>query len=97
MSGVTEILLLVAIILGILILPRAFRRSQEEGIQQVNQGMSLTGWHRLAIIVSVLWLALFALFLKPWYSDWPIYLSVAVCPVGLAWGIYWIFSGFRRR
>lgn len=97
MSGVTEILLLVAIILGILILPRALRRPQEDDIHQVNQGMRLTGWQRLAIIVSVLWLALLALFLKPWHSDWLIYLSVAVCPVGVAWGVYWIFSGFRRR
>lgn len=97
MSGVTEILLLVAIILGILILPRTLHRPKENDIHQVNQGMSLTGWHRLAIIVSVLWPALFAFYLKPWQSDWLIYFSVAICPVGLAWGVYWVFSGFRRR
>jgi hypothetical protein len=97
MSGVTEILLIVAIILGILILPRALRRPQEKEIYQTHQGMRLTGWHRLAIIVSVLWPALLAFYLRPWHSDWLTYLSVAVCPVGLAWGIYWIFSGFRER
>ena len=97
MSGVTEILLLVAIILGILVLPRALRKPREDDIHQTDQGMNLTGWHRLAIIVSVLWLALLALFLKPWHSDWLIYIAVAVCPVGLAWGAYWVLSGFRRR
>ena len=97
MSGVTEIFLLVAIILGILIIPRTLRRPREEDIHQVNQGIRLTGWHRLAIIVSVIWLALFALFLKPWHSDWLIYISVAVCPVALVWGGYWIFSGYRGR
>ena len=97
MSGVMEILLIVAIILGILMLPRMLRRPQENDIHQADQGMRLTGWQRLAIIVSVLWPALLALYLKPWHSDWLIYLSVAVCPVGLAWGVYWIFSGFRER
>jgi len=97
MSGVMEILLIVAIILGILMLPRMLRRTQENDIHQADQGMRLTGWQRLAIIVSVLWPALLALYLKPWHSDWLIYLSVAVCPVGLAWGVYWIFSGFRER
>jgi len=93
-----EILLIVAIILGILMLPRILRRPQENDIHQTDQGMRLTGWQRLAIIVSVLWPAILALYLKPWHSDWLlIYLSVAVCPVGLAWGVYWIFSGFRGR
>lgn len=97
MSGVSEILLLVAIILGILIIPRTLRRPQENDIHQTDQGMRLTGWRRLAIIVSVLWLALLAFFLKPWDSNWLVYLSVAVCPVALAWGVYWIFAGFRGR
>ena len=97
MSSVSEILLLVAIILGILILPRAFRRPQEDDIHQVNQGMRLTGWQRLAIIGSLLWLGLLALFLKPWHNDLLIYLAVGVCPVVFAWGVYWVFSGFRGR
>lgn len=97
MSGVTEILLIVAIILGIVMIPRIFRRPQENDIYHTDQGIRLTGWHRLAIIVSVLWLASLALYLKPWHSDWLIYFSVAVCPVGLAWGVYWVFSGFRGR
>ena len=97
MSGLTEVLLIIAIILGIVMLPRALRRPQENNIHQADQSMRLTGWHRLAIIASVLWPALLALYLKPWHNDWLTYLSVAVCPVGLAWGIYWVFSGFRKR
>jgi len=97
MSGLTEVLLIVAIILGIVMLPRALRRPQEDEIHQVDLGLRLTGWARLAITLSVLWMAILALYLKPWQGDWLIYLTVGVCPVGLAWGVYWILSGFRGR
>lgn len=95
MSGVMEILLVVAIILGIFMLPRMLRRPQEIDVRPPDKG--LTGWHRLALVVSFLWPALLALYLEPWNSGWLIFVSVAVCPVGLAWGIYWILSGFRGR
>jgi hypothetical protein len=97
MSGLAEILLIVAIILGIILLPRTLHRAQENDTPQADQGLRLTGWHRLAIIASLLWPVLLTFYLKPWRGDWLIFVSVAVFPVGLAWGVYWIFSGFRDR
>ncbi|HHF51509.1 MAG: hypothetical protein JRJ86_00095 [Deltaproteobacteria bacterium] len=97
MSGLMEILLIVAIILGIFMLPRLLRRQQENEVRPADQGQGLSGWKRLAILASFLWPALLALYLKPWNSHWHIFLYVAVGPVALAWGILWIFSGFRKQ
>jgi len=96
MSGLMEILLIVAIILCIFMLPGLLRRQQENEVRPTDQGLGLTGWRRLAILASLLWPALLALYLKPWNSHWHIFLYVAVGPVVLAWGICWVFSGFRK-
>ena len=96
MSGLTEILLIIAIILGILVLPKRLRRPQGVDRRRLDQLLELTGWHRVAIIASILWPALLALYLKPWNTGWLIFLAIGVFPVGLAWGIYWVLSGFKK-
>jgi hypothetical protein len=97
MSGLMEILLIVAIILGIFTLPGFLRRRQKNEIERTAQGLSLTGGKRLAILSSLLWPALLALFLKPWDSHWEIFLYTAVGPVVLAWSIFWVLSGFKKQ
>ena len=96
MSGLMEILLIIALILGIFMLPRLLNRQQKNEIQRTDQGPDLSGWKRLAILASFLWPALLALYLKPWNSHWHIFFYVAVGPVVLAWGISWVFWGFRK-
>ena len=96
MSGLTELLLIIAIILGILLLPKRLRRPQEVDRRRPDQLLELTGWHRVAIVASILWPALLALYLEPWNTDWLLFLLMGVFPVGLAWGIYWVLSGFRK-
>jgi uncharacterized membrane-anchored protein YitT (DUF2179 family) len=97
MSGLMEILLIVVIILGIFTLPGFLRRRQKYEIQRIDQGLILTGGKRLAILASLLWPALLALFLKPWDSHWQIFLYAAFGPVVLAWSISWVLSGFRKQ
>lgn len=97
MSGLAELLLIIAIILGILVLPKRLRRPQGVDRRRLDQWLGLTGWHRVAIVASILWPALLALYLEPWNTDWLIFLSIGIFPVGLAWGIYWVLSGFRKR
>ena len=97
MSGLTEILLIIAIILGILVLPKRLRRPQEVYRRRLDQLLELTGWHRVAIVASILWPALLALYLEPWNTGWLMFLFIGVFPVGLGWGIYWVLSGFRKR
>jgi len=97
MSGVMEILLIVAIILGIFMLPRLMDRKREEDLQLRDQDFRFTGRMRFAIMASLLWPAIVAFFLEPWEGDWPLFFYVAVGPVALLWGIYWVFSGFRKK
>ena len=92
-----EILLIVAIVLAIFMLPRMLSRQHKDDIQRPDPGPGLSGWKRMAILASFLWPALMALYLKPWDSGWHIFFYVAVCPVLLAWGISWVFSGFRKQ
>lgn len=97
MSGLIEIIIIVAIILSIILLPRMLRRQPEFEIRPLKRVLKLTGWERMAILASFLWLAFFALYLKPWNNDWHIFLYMGLSPVVLFWGIFWIFLGFRKK
>jgi predicted Na+-dependent transporter len=97
MSGITEILLIVAIILGLFMLPRLMTRRPEQDHQIRGGGQPLTGRMRFAILASLLWPVLVAFFLEPWHSHWVSFFYMAVGPVALIWGIYWVFSGFRKE
>ena len=97
MSGVMEILLIVAIVLGIFMLPRLMARKPEGDLQSRDQGFKFTGRMRFAIMVSLLWPAIVAFFLEPWKGYWPLFFYIAAGPVALLWGIYWVFSGFRKE
>ncbi|MCF8144146.1 MAG: hypothetical protein K9N21_09525 [Deltaproteobacteria bacterium] len=97
MSGITEILLIVAILLGIFMLPRLMSRKPDQVSQERHGSPPLSGRMRFAILASLLWPVLAAFFLKPWNSHWIVFLYIAVGPVALIWGIYWVFSGFRKE
>jgi len=97
MSGVMEILLIVAIVLGIFMLPRLMARKPEGDLQLRDQGFRFTGRIRFAIVASLLWPAIFAFFMKPWEGSWALFFYVAAGPVVLLWGLYWVFSGFRKE
>jgi len=92
-----EILLIVAIVLGIFMLPRLMARKPEGDLQPRDQDFRFTGRMRFAIFASLLWPAIVAFFLEPWEGHWSLFFYVAVGPVALLWGIYWVFSGFRKR
>jgi hypothetical protein len=96
-SGMMEILLIAAIVLAIFILPRMMARNPERDLQFPDRGFKLTGRMRLAIMASLVWPAIVALFLKPWNSNWPVFLYVAVGPVALTWGVCWVLWGFKKE
>jgi Na+/H+ antiporter NhaD/arsenite permease-like protein len=97
MSGIMEILLIVAIIVGIFMLPRLMARKPERELQLPVHRSVLTGRMRFAILLSLLWPVVVAFFMEPWNGSWPLFFYIAVGPVALIWGIYWVFSGFRRE
>ena len=95
LSGISEILLLVAIGLVILMLPRL--GSRVRGTQEVTRrGLALTGWMRAGIVVSLAWPALVAVLLKPWQDDPASFFYIGLAPVFGAWGIFWIVMGYKK-
>ena len=87
--------MIVAIILASILVPRMLNRPEEVETRPPSQG--ITGWKRLAIVASLLWPALIALYLKPWSTGYFPFVYLAFGPVALAWGIYWVLRGFRRK
>jgi predicted Na+-dependent transporter len=97
MSGITEILLIIAIILGLFMLPRIMTRKPEEIPQRSVRRTVLSGGMRFALLASVLWPVLVSLVLQPWNGRWVGFLVMGAAPVALSWGGYWVWSGFRRE
>jgi hypothetical protein len=95
MPGIQEILVLVAIAVAIVFIPRMTRRQRD--VPTRRPAPPLTGKIRLAIVLSVLWPALLAAFLKPWQKDAEAFLYIGCGPVVLGWLVYWVAVGFRKH
>ena len=96
-SGIQEILVLVAIILGILFLPRILSRGQEKQMVSAKPAVVLSGRMRMAVAASVIWPAAMAAFMQPWKDELFPFLYIGLGPVAVCWVIYWVFTGFHRR
>ena len=97
-SGIQEILVLVAIILGILFLPRILNRGQETKKAAASKSaVVLSGKMRLSIAASILWPAVVAAFMQPWKNDLIPFLYIGLGPVLLGWIIFWVYTGFIRK
>ena len=91
-----ELLLILALVLGIFVLPRLMSRNQEKSAAVTDSCFRPKGWTRLAIVASVVWPAIALFFMQPWNGHWVSFLYTALGPVALIWGIAWVFSGFLR-
>ena len=96
-SGIQEILVLLAIIVGIIFLPRILNRGQENKVAATKPKVVLSGKMRLAIAASVLWPAVMAAYMQPWKHDLFPFLYIGLGPVAVGWILYWIFTGFRKK
>ncbi len=96
-SGIQEILVLVAIILGILFLPGILNRGQEKKPTAFKPAVVLSGKMRMAIAASVLWPAVVAAFMQPWENDLFPFVYIGPGPVILSWIVFWVYTGFLRR
>ena len=92
----TEILVIIAIALAIFMLPRLTGKRIEKGGVGTLGILKMNGWVRLAVMASVLWPAIVAFFTKPWNDHWAMFFYVGMGPVVLSWGVFWVFSGFRK-
>ena len=100
LSGVQEILLIIAILMAILFIPRMTGRYRSQGINKPRPLFSrihLSGRHRLALLASLLWPLGIAVYLEPWHSSVVTYLYYGLGPVVLCWGIWWVLAGFGEK
>ncbi len=96
MSGFQEILVIILILLGVLYFPRRGRREGGADMRRVNQLVAMSGRMRLAIVMSALWPAAVAFYLKPWQGDPLPFVGIGLLPVAAAWAAAWVIRGYRR-
>ena len=105
-----EILVVIAIAAAIFFLPRLMgRKSSFEAQQQprLRPGFQsqpddrvpkirLTGWMRLSIVVTFLWVAGCAAFLKPWGDNTFLFFLISLGPAIALWGGIWAWFGYKK-
>lgn len=95
MSGINEILLIGAILLAILFLPRLKSRKHLNPPKKLT--VIIPGKMRLAMAASVFWPVLTAAFLQPWKKDFVLFLYVGIGPVLFGWALFWVWCGFWKH
>ncbi len=95
MSGVNEILLIGAIVLAILLLPRLKKQKPPATLR--GPKLIISGRTRLGIAASVFWPLLMSAVFQPWKKEVVWFLYVGVCPVLIGWVLYWVWRGFWRH
>jgi hypothetical protein len=100
LSGVQEILVIVAILMAIIFLPRIAGRNRPQSTKRSRPLFSrihLSGRRRLALLATLLWPLGMALYLEPWRSSLIPFLSYGLGPVLLCWGVWWVMVGFLEK
>lgn len=95
MSGVNEILIIAAIVMGIFFAPRMMPAKRQ--VQVTNKMVALSGKMRLAIAISIVYPLVAAAYLQPWKNDLMLFLYVGIGPVVLYWLMKWVFAGIKDR
>ena len=99
-SGMNEILLIAAIVLALIFIPRlnASRKTRGPGVSSAAKaGFELSGRQRLAILASIFWLAFWAVHYEPWHRQWKLFMYIGAGPILVTWGLWWALKGRRSR
>lgn len=93
-----EILVVAAVVAAIFFLPRLFGRKPAPESPPAERRLAppLTGRIRLAILITVLWVAGWAAVLKPWQGNEFLFVCLTLGPILLIWGGIWVWFGFRK-
>jgi len=89
-----ELLVLIVIALAIFYLPRVMGRRPVP--ERARRPAPLTGRMRLAILLTIFWIVGSAAILKPWQGDVLPFLLFGLGPAAAAWGVAWVWFGFKR-
>jgi len=94
LTGVSEILVLILLISGILILPRMFKPAPVK--TRIQKKTSLSKTKRAGIVLSVLIPIAAAMGFKPWSGNLVLFICIGIIPVVLAWAIVWILAAQKK-
>jgi hypothetical protein len=95
-SSLQEILVIVLLFVLIIFLPRRLGRGGN-GKKPGKSLSALSGRARLGVIVSAVWLLAWMVYLRPWSGEALGFVLIALCPVILGWGAFWVIDGFRKN
>ncbi|WP_020588987.1 hypothetical protein [Desulfobacter curvatus] len=97
MTGISEILVLILLILCILIVPRMITPKPSGKKKKTRpSARGFTMKMRIAIVLSAAVLIISALWAKPWQGQILMFIASGVLPVALGWSLVWIFSARKK-
>lgn len=97
-SGIQEILLIAAILLGIFFIPRMLKPQPPARKTGIHRPALQFSWKlRLALVISVLWPIACALHFKPWRQDAIPFAAIGIGPVLIAWSLKWVLAGMKNK
>ena len=96
MPGYQEILIISAIVLGVIFIPRMME-PKKPAPKLIRARKRLSGRWRLAIALSIVYPLGAAAIMQPWRQNTAAFGYIGLGPVLLGWLIYWVLQGFRRR
>jgi hypothetical protein len=95
-SGLQEILLIAAILLAIVFIPRMTHRKPSDRTTESGP-VAIPGRMRLAMVASLLYAAGLAAYLKPWQEDLLRFVYLGIGPVAIGWLVYWVAAGYGKK
>ncbi len=96
MPSFTEILTIVAIIFGIIFLPKMFRPEQKGSTKKLTIN-SIPVLARFGIIASILVPIISALYFQPMKDGLIMFILTGIIPLIVGWGIYWMVAGLKKK
>ena len=96
MPGYQEILIISAIVLGVIFIPRMMEQ-KKPAPRLVRPRKRLPGRWRLAIALTMVYPLIMAAVMQPWRNNPFTFGYIALGPVLLGWLLYWVFQGFKRK
>ncbi len=97
MTGISEVLVLILLICGILIVPRMFKPAPaNSGAKKKKTPQLFSMKLRAGILVSIVFPILTAFVIRPWQDQLFLYLSIGLLPVAFAWGLFWVLAAKKK-
>jgi len=96
-SGFNEILLVAAIVIAVIFIPRLTATRGAGSQRTASSGLTLSGQQRLFILASIIWVTFWAVYCEPWRREWQLFAYIGAGPVLVIWGAFWVLQGGKGK